>query len=202
MSHCWIWNLKSCIQVWMGTHPNGPAALYNDPGTSLQSLLSADPAHLLGSHIISKFPVTSQDERSSRRPEIPFLFKVLSIAKALPLQAHPDKALAEKLNARDGQSFVDANHKPEIALALGDFRGFVGFKPLEEIRRAVEETPELAEAVGRDVKLVEKPSLKVAVSALLHRPQNEIEPMVRRLVNRLKSKKDDAVSQLVVEVDE
>jgi mannose-6-phosphate isomerase len=58
---------------------------------------------------------------------------VLSIAKALPLQIHPDKALAEHLHARDPEKFGDTNHKPEIAIALSRFELFVGFKPLHEI---------------------------------------------------------------------
>lgn len=33
--------------------------------------------------------------------KLPFLFKVLSIRKALSIQAHPNKKLAEELHARD-----------------------------------------------------------------------------------------------------
>jgi mannose-6-phosphate isomerase len=58
---------------------------------------------------------------------------VLSFAKALPLQIHPDKSLAERLHAKDPEKFGDANHKPEIAIALSRFELFVGFKPLNEI---------------------------------------------------------------------
>ena len=58
---------------------------------------------------------------------------MLSIAKALPLQIHPDKGLAERLHARDPEKFGDTNHKPEIAIALSRFELFVGFKPLNEI---------------------------------------------------------------------
>lgn len=59
--------------------------------------------------------------------------KVLSFAKALPLQIHPDKSLAERLHAKDPEKFGDANHKPEIAIALSRFELFVGFKPFKEI---------------------------------------------------------------------
>lgn len=57
----------------------------------------------------------------------------MSIAKALPLQLHPNKELATKLHEKDPESFTDPNHKPEIAVALSKFEVFAGFKPLENI---------------------------------------------------------------------
>jgi mannose-6-phosphate isomerase len=59
--------------------------------------------------------------------------QILSFAKALPLQIHPDKALAEKLHEKNPEKFGDTNHKPEIAIALSRFEAFVGFKRLEDI---------------------------------------------------------------------
>lgn len=59
--------------------------------------------------------------------------QILSIAKALPLQIHPNKDLAAKLHAKDPGNFTDPNHKPEIAVALSKFEVFAGFKPLAEI---------------------------------------------------------------------
>jgi mannose-6-phosphate isomerase len=44
-----------------------------------------------------------------------------------------NKTLAADLHARDPEKFTDPNHKPEIALALGDFEAFVGWKPLADI---------------------------------------------------------------------
>ncbi|KAF8524698.1 hypothetical protein BU17DRAFT_30061, partial [Hysterangium stoloniferum] len=60
--------------------------------------------------------------------------------------AHPNKKLTKKLKITNQKGFVDANHKPEMALALGDFRGFVGFKPIKDILQVWEATPELREA--------------------------------------------------------
>ncbi len=80
--------------------------------------------------------------------ELPFLFKVLSVNKALSIQAHPDKALAEALHAQDPKNYPDANHKPEIALALTDFVGMCGFRPVAEIAAWVAAVPELARVVG------------------------------------------------------
>ena len=37
--------------------------------------------------------------------KLPFLFKVLSINKALSIQAHPNKKLAEKLHSKDPKNY-------------------------------------------------------------------------------------------------
>ncbi|KAH9856537.1 mannose-6-phosphate isomerase [Lenzites betulinus] len=152
---------KSYAEIWMGTHANGPAHLFDDPATSLLSFVSSDPTFYLGETLIRKWPATTH---------IPYLFKVLSIKKALPLQAHPDKDLAAQLQQKDPSNFVDANHKPEIAVAIGEplsstnndaelavgdkdtaFTGFVGFRPLDEIKTFLEKIPELAQAVGDSI---------------------------------------------------
>ena len=80
----------------MGTHPNGEAYLFAEPTTSLRSLVTSDPERYLGEAVLQKWP----DNR-----HIPFLFKILSIEKALPLQVHPDRELAQKLAQEDPDTF-------------------------------------------------------------------------------------------------
>ena len=60
--------------------------------------------------------------------------QILSIAKALPLQIHPNKDLSARLHAKDPEKFTDPNHKPEIAIALGPFEVFAGWKPNNDIK--------------------------------------------------------------------
>ena len=55
-------------------------------------------------------------------------FKVLSVGKALSIQAHPDIALAKKLHAERPDVYKDPNHKPEMAIALTKFEGLCGFR--------------------------------------------------------------------------
>ena len=74
----------------------------------------------IGETLVRKWPSTIH---------IPYLFKVLSIKKALPLQAHPDKDLAMQLQLKDPSNFVDSNHKPEIAVAIGSLSGLLGQEP-------------------------------------------------------------------------
>ncbi|EEB88315.1 hypothetical protein MPER_13916, partial [Moniliophthora perniciosa FA553] len=73
----------------------------------------------------------------------------------LPLQADPDRSLAEKLMDQEkkdtgkNESFVDPNHKPEVAVTLSDvFEGFVGFRPVEELQGFLKDVPELREAIA------------------------------------------------------
>lgn len=53
--------------------------------------------------------------------------QVLSVATALSIQAHPNKKLAEALNAQRPNVYKDANHKPEMAVALSRFEALSGF---------------------------------------------------------------------------
>jgi mannose-6-phosphate isomerase class I len=62
--------------------------------------------------------------------------QVLSVAKPLSIQAHPDKALAEELHALRPDAYRDANHKPEMAIAITHFRALFGFVGIEVRTRA------------------------------------------------------------------
>ena len=57
--------------------------------------------------------------------------QVLSVAKALSIQAHPDKKLAEALHALRPSIYKDDNHKPEMAIAIPEFRLLYGFAGME-----------------------------------------------------------------------
>lgn len=72
---------KPYSELWMGTHKNGPSYLKH-PGISLQKYIEEN-AHVLGSNIETQVFGT----------DLPFLFKVLSISKALSIQVHPDKVM-------------------------------------------------------------------------------------------------------------
>ncbi|GJE92961.1 mannose-6-phosphate isomerase [Phanerochaete sordida] len=185
---------ESYAEIWMGTHQNGPAHLFDDPSTSLHDLIASNPQHYLGDALLKKW---------KGETHVPFLFKVLSIEKALPLQVHPDRALAEELARKDPETFVDPNHKPEIAVCIGDpldggawgedvaFTGFVGFKPVDDICKSIVSVPELRQAIGDEdavAAFTKKPSrdtLKNIYGTLLSRPQDAIAPLVRALVDRI-----------------
>ena len=77
----------------MGTHPKSPSHVLPS-GQSLSSYLSSHPA-LMGEPVIEKFK-----DDGAREGNLPFLFKVLSIDKALSIQTHPDKKTAEILHKK------------------------------------------------------------------------------------------------------
>ena len=119
----------------MGTHPSNPSKDLST-GRTLLDLLEDNQA-LLSQSVTAKYG-----------PRLPFLFKVLSIGKALSIQAHPNKALAEELHARDPQHYPDDNHKPEMAIAITPFEGLCGFRPLSEISHFISTLAPLKALVG------------------------------------------------------
>jgi mannose-6-phosphate isomerase len=77
----------------MGTHPSTPSIVKN-LDKPLVEVLAANPS-LIGDKVAQKFG----------EGHLPFLFKILSIHKALSIQAHPDKSLAKELHARDPKNY-------------------------------------------------------------------------------------------------
>lgn len=77
-------------KLWMGTHPKSPS-LVSTSGETLASYLSKNQ-NLIGEKVSRKFGTGDGN--------LPFLFKVLAIEKALSIQSHPDKATAEKLHVQ------------------------------------------------------------------------------------------------------
>lgn len=106
----------------MGTHPNGPSSVKMESGVEvpLRDVLGRD---------------------------LPFLFKILSVRKALSIQAHPDKELAQCLHHQFPNLYKDPNHKPEIAIALTPFEALCGFRPIDEIMMMTKKYPEFASLV-------------------------------------------------------
>ncbi|XP_057784070.1 mannose-6-phosphate isomerase 1-like [Salvia miltiorrhiza] len=146
-------------EFWIGTHESGPsyvvAAAEATGGVrnsgvegrdgcdrkqgdfvSLKDWIERNPS-VLGDKVLQKWG-----------PTLPFLFKVLSVEKALSIQAHPDKDLAPILHKQQPGVYKDGNHKPEMALALTEFEALCGFVGLEELKTVVRSVPEMTEVVG------------------------------------------------------
>ncbi|KAH9929240.1 RmlC-like cupin domain-containing protein [Fomitopsis serialis] len=211
---------KTYAEIWMGTHPNGPSHLYDAPDTSLHSIVASNPAVNLPpsstAQTQSKVPVpaTSSDSPTAGGggTHIPFLFKILSIQKALPLQAHPDKDLGARLRSQHPDLAPDANHKPEIAVAIGapledaregeSFTGFVGFRPLEDVAASLRNVHELRQAVGDEqavdafVREPNREGLKRVWGALLKKgPSGEVKPFVEKLAERVQGGGTDGLTE-------
>ncbi|KAF2199470.1 mannose-6-phosphate isomeras-like protein [Delitschia confertaspora ATCC 74209] len=128
---------KPYAELWMGTHPSLPSKDLQTQRTLLD--LVQDNQALLGKDIAVRF-----------ENKLPFLFKVLSINKALSIQAHPNKKLAEQLHAKDPKNYPDDNHKPEMTIAVTPFDGLCGFRPLTEITHFLKTVPSFRKLVGEE----------------------------------------------------
>lgn len=118
---------------------NGVSVVGKENGggvVSLKGWIEENPS-VIGDEVVEKWGVT-----------LPFLFKVLSVAKPLSIQAHPNKELAGILHKARPDLFKDTNHKPEMALALTEFEALCGFISLEELKDVLQNVPEIAEVVG------------------------------------------------------
>lgn len=117
---------KWCLplaEIWFGAHPSGPSTVEIHGKTQgMEIFLKNNPEFVGDVNRFQKFGKT-----------LPFLFKILSVAQPLSLQAHPDKELAEKLRLKDPKNYPDSNHKPELAIALTEFDVLCDFRPMLEI---------------------------------------------------------------------
>lgn len=153
----------------MGTHPKSPSTLINPQDAASKQPLSE---HLGGA--------------------LPYLFKVLSVASALSIQAHPNKALAEKLHAERPEVYKDDNHKPEMAVALTVFEAMCGFRPAREIAFFLRNVAELAQVVGADATeaFLAQPddaqTLKGVFTAVMMADKDAVAQAIEALVRRLR----------------
>jgi mannose-6-phosphate isomerase len=171
-------------ELWMGVHPAGGSIIKSASADKesplwLKDYLDENPS-ALGSAVLNKFG-----------PTLPFLFKVLSVNKALSIQAHPDVDCARVLHESDPKNYPDANHKPELAIALTPFEVLCGFRPLEEIHQFINDIPELATLVLRDVvdPSDDPPDVKTMTitrifSNLMHSKPSVIAAKVNELLER------------------
>lgn len=192
-------------ELWMGTHPSGPAQVVplekgplviapRSTERSLAQLLETFPEY------VGNLRVLQQWGRN-----LPFLFKILSVGQALSVQAHPDKKLAAALHAGDPKNYPDDNHKPEMAIALTPFEAMCGFRPLTEICHFMNGVPELATVVGdqmvkRFVADPNKESLRKCYTALMVADPDLVIEKLKSLVDRWSSATDPNVDEALVKL--
>lgn len=77
-------------ELWMGTHPSGPSIV----------AASGTP---LSHHLLQHEDCLGEKEKQKFGTDLPFLFKALSVAKALSIQAHPNKvkSLTNKIQPKN-----------------------------------------------------------------------------------------------------
>ena len=170
-------------ELWLGAHPDLPAhATIGSAEIALNRLTAWAGPVLLGERAFEQFDGA-----------FPFLMKILSAAKPLSIQAHPNTEQAESGFARENhadlddpqRSYTDDKHKPELISALEDFYALRGFKPLDELERTVRDMPELSDLVP-DGTLTHDGMVELYVE-LMQLPQLEVNRRLIPLLQRLRT---------------
>lgn len=129
---------KPFAELWMGAHPLGPSTLeYEGQPISLSELVERYPVEVLGKRVAAWFA-----------DQFPFLLKVLSAAEPLSIQLHPSREQAALLHRNDPAHYPDANHKPEIAIALESLHTLAGLKDSADIKNLLNGSPVLRSFVS------------------------------------------------------
>lgn len=112
-------------EAWFGAHPLGTATL--EDGTGLDHAIARDPAGMLGEGVAR-----------AHDGALPYLLKVIAMAEPLSLQVHPTREHAGESFAAENaaglavdsphRNYRDANHKPELLVALERCEALCGFR--------------------------------------------------------------------------
>lgn len=113
-------------EIWFGAHPLAPSTIA-DGARGLDAVIAAAPRRMLGDSVMRAFG-----------PALPFLLKLIAPAQPLSLQVHPSKEHAQESFAAENaagipldsgdRNYRDANHKPEMLMALTPFEALCGFR--------------------------------------------------------------------------
>jgi mannose-6-phosphate isomerase len=171
----------------MGTHPSNPSKDVLTKRTLLD--LVQDNQALLG-----------QDVGQRYEKKLPFLFKVLSIGKALSIQAHPNKKLAEQLHKKDSKNYPDDNHKPEMTIAITPFEGLCSFRPLAEISHFLDTVPALRKLVGDSEAEAFQKAVKGKETTTDKREEEENKKALQKIFGALMNAKKEAIEEATNEL--
>jgi mannose-6-phosphate isomerase len=159
-------------ELWMGAHPSAPSGVGRaGVRTTLDAVIAADPAGELGAECAAQFG-----------GRLPFLLKVLGVAKALSIQVHPSRKQAEAGYRAENElglalgdrarNYVDDWPKPEILCALTRFEALAGMRTTADaaaLLRALE-VSELAPLAADLAGTADPAALTRALAAILTWP--------------------------------
>lgn len=96
---------EPAAEVWFGSHKTAPSVVLSEAGGSLAEIA----------------------------PDLGFLVKFLAAKKPLSIQAHPDRARARQQFEAGNASYSDANHKPELIIAVSEFEALCGLREIQDV---------------------------------------------------------------------
>ncbi|MDD2943565.1 MAG: mannose-6-phosphate isomerase, class I [bacterium] len=165
-------------ELWFGAHSKASSLVESSEGvfTPLSELLTSEPMLYLGSDVVDRF--------SGR---LPFLFKILSVAKPLSVQLHPNKEMAVMLNAQNPLHYPDSNHKPEMSVALTEVELLFGFRTLSDILGLIGRFVEFSEFVSSAIVEDEGKEKARIFSWLMHLGRSEVSRLCLSIAEVLRS---------------
>jgi len=177
-------------ELWMGAHPKAPSlAILPEGKKPLDVLIRSEPEATLGLDCVSRFGA-----------QLPFLFKILSAARPLSIQVHPEKRKAERGYDKEERASVpidspdrayrDRNHKPELAVALTPFEALLGFRSIEEIIALTKDLlpPEQRKFIDRLGKYPERIELSVFFYSLMSQAVEHRKALLDQVTARIDAK--------------
>lgn len=160
---------NSYAELWLGTHPNGPSSI-------ILNNINLNDSSQYGTISLSSYLKSKQIYNG----ELPFLLKVLSVNKALSIQAHPDQNLAKVLHNNDPEHYKDPNHKPEMTIALTEFEMLCCFK------KDIILPQEIVVELNLDSQFIkDESSLREIFSKLMKLNKDQVTTIITQLVERI-----------------
>lgn len=168
---------KPYAELWMGTHKKAES-----------KVIVNNEKILLSEHL---------------NKNLPFLFKILSINKALSIQVHPDKKTAERLNRERGDVYVDDNHKPEMFYTLSDFEALCGFRDNKEITEFIKiyhrEFRRILDV--KDLFISDDTKLKIVFSKIMKADKSIIKLVIQDIILYITKLKNPEFEKLFIRIN-
>jgi mannose-6-phosphate isomerase len=172
---------KPFAEYWMGAHPQTDCTISFVTGENilLKDFLAKNPEKKLGKKVFEKFG------------DLPFLLKLLDVKNMLSIQVHPSKKQAAIGFAAENKkniplnsfarNYKDANHKPELMVALSEFYLLHGFKPENELLTILKKNSELKIFQ----KIFKKSGYFGLYKTAMEMPQEKVNEILKPIINRM-----------------
>lgn len=151
----------------------------------------------LGTHALGMGKMENGDSLDTLTGELSFLLKAQDVHQMLSIQVHPSKAAAEIDFARENEAgiplhaphrnYKDANHKPEMLVAQGDFWLLHGFKAPEQLADTLLNVAELNELLP----FFTTGGYEGLYRHIMEMPQEEVERILQPMLQNIPAIYDD-----------
>jgi mannose-6-phosphate isomerase len=168
-------------EYWLGVHPLAECKLVMPDGSP----------RLLRDYFSTASPTAMGEWVARRFGTMPYLLKALDVRDMLSIQVHPSKTNVIKDFAEETElgvpldspqrNYKDNNHKPELMVAMGDFWLLHGFKPADQIKKTMEEVPEL----NFLLPIFNQSGYKGLYKTIMELPQEKVNVHLKPLINRI-----------------